>query len=129
IASRVDHGALCASVRGGQNVIVAWPKEGDPPHAFELSPGKRYRFSFRASTTGPLAVRLVAKVGHQDAPFTAAVQAPIPVEAAPHVFALDFEPDHADAKAGVAFILSAPRGDAQSDVCIDDVSVVGGGAG
>jgi D-alanyl-D-alanine carboxypeptidase len=128
VPSRVEDGALCASVKGGQNVILSWPTASDPRKAIELSQGKRYRFSFRASTTGPLAVRVVAKVGHQEEPYTPAVQAPIPVEAAPHVFALDFEPDHADAQAGIAFILSAPRGDAENDICIDDVSVVGGGA-
>jgi hypothetical protein len=30
-----------------------------------------------------------------------------------------------DAKAGIAFILSAPRGEAQNEVCIDDVARVG----
>jgi hypothetical protein len=48
------------------------------------------------------------------------------VRAEPSVFALDFEPEQPDAKAGVAFILSAPRGDGQNDVCVDDVALVGG---
>jgi CubicO group peptidase (beta-lactamase class C family) len=125
IASRVERGALCAALEGGQNVILSWPGASAPPRPIELSPSMTYRLSFRASATGPLAVRMVTKVGHQDAPYTAAVQAPVAVESAPHVFAVDFEPEQADAKAGVAFILSAPRGDARSEVCIDDVSLVG----
>jgi CubicO group peptidase (beta-lactamase class C family) len=125
IASRIDHGALCGIVKGGQNLLMTWPAPSTPPKAIELGIDKRYRFSFRASMTGPLAVRVVAKVGRQDEPYTPDVQAPIPVEAAPHVFALDFQPSHADTKAGLAFVLSAPRGDGQSEVCIDDVSVVG----
>ena len=124
--SRVEDGALCATVKAGQNVVLGWPGEPSTPKGFELAPGKRYRFSFRARATGGSPVRVVAKVGHQEFPYTAAVQAPIPVEPEPRVFALDFEPDQADAKAGVAFILSAPRGDAQSDVCFDDISVTGG---
>jgi hypothetical protein len=125
--SRVEHGALCASVKGGQNVIMSWPTASDPPQPINLSPSTTYRLSFRAFMTGPLAVRIVAKVGHRDAPYTPVVQAPVAAEAAPHLFAVDFEPHHADPEAGVAFVLSAPRGDAQNEVCIDDVSVAGGG--
>jgi len=125
IPARVENGALCASVKGGQNTIVSWEALPEAARAIELHEGQPYRLSLRAWTTGPLAVRVVAKVGHQDPPFRPAVQAPIPVEAAPHVFAIDFEPDHADAKAGIAFILSAPRGEAQNEVCIDDVALVG----
>jgi hypothetical protein len=73
-----------------------------------------------------LKLLVVAKVGHQEEPYTSAVQAPIPVDAKAQIFALDFEPDHADSKAGVAFVLSAPRGDAQNDVCFDDISLTGG---
>lgn len=124
IPSRIAHGELCANVKGGQNLILSWPAPSSPPKAIELSTDKRYRFSFRASRTGPLAVRVVAKVGRQDEPYTPDVQAPIPVETAPHVFALDFEPSQADPKAGIAFVLSAPRSNAESEVCIDDVSVV-----
>lgn len=125
IPSRVENGALCASVKGDQSTIVSWQALPDATKAIELREGQPYRLSLRASTTGPLAVRVVAKVGHQEPPFRPAVQAPIPVEAAAHVFAIDFEPDHADAKAGIAFILSAPRGEAQNEVCIDDVELVG----
>lgn len=125
IASRVEAGALCASVRGGENVILGWPGDPKTPKGFELAPGKRYRFSFRATSSGPLAVRVVAKVGHQEFPYTATVQAPIPVGAVPEVFALDFEPEQADAKAGVAFILSAPRGETANEVCFDDVALRG----
>jgi CubicO group peptidase (beta-lactamase class C family) len=125
IPSRVENGALCASIKGGQSTILSWQALPGATKAIELREGQPYRLSLRASMTGPLAVRLVAKVGHQELPFTPAVQAPIPVEGAPHVFAIDFEPDHADAKAGIAFILSAPSGEAQNEVCIDDVALVG----
>jgi hypothetical protein len=123
---RVDAGELCVAVKAGQNVIVGWPGGANTPHGFELVAGQRYRLSFRARTTGSLPLRVVAKVGHQEMPFTPAVQAPIPLDSQPHVFAVDFEPEQADAKAGVAFVLSAPRGDAQNDVCLGDVSVTGG---
>ncbi len=126
VPSRVEAGALCASVRGGENVILGWPGDPATPKGFELTPGKRYRFSFRAWSSGPLPVRVVAKAGHQEFPYTAAVQAPVAVSPEQQVFALDFEPEQADAKAGVAFILSAPRGDGKNDVCVDDVALVGG---
>jgi CubicO group peptidase (beta-lactamase class C family) len=124
IPSRVENGALCASVKGGQSTILSWQAPPDATKTIELREGQPYRLSLRASTTGPLAVRVVAKVGHREPPFKPAVQAPIPVEAAPHLFAIDFEPDHADTKAGIAFIVSAPRGEAQNEVCIDDVALV-----
>jgi D-alanyl-D-alanine carboxypeptidase len=125
LPSRVENGALCATVQAGQSTVVSWQALPGASKAIELREGQPYRLSLRASTTGPLSVRLVAKVGHQDPPFRPAVQAPIPVEAAPHVFAIDFVPDHADSKTGVAFVVSAPRGEAQNDVCIDDVTLVG----
>lgn len=126
LASRVENGALCATVRGGQNLIIGWPGDPSTPKGFALVEGKRYRFSFRASASGPLKLHVVAKVGHQEMPYTSAVQAPIPVEEKPQVFALDFEPALPDSKAGVAFVVSAPRGEAQNDICFDDVSVTGG---
>ncbi|HTV21055.1 MAG TPA: hypothetical protein VMG12_20360, partial [Polyangiaceae bacterium] len=84
-----------------------------------------YRFSFRASSAGPLSPRVVAKVGQQDFPYASAVQAPIPLQAQPQTFALDFEPSRADAKSGVAFVVSAPRGDGQNEVCFDDIALNG----
>jgi hypothetical protein len=127
IDSRVEAGALCASVAGGQNVLLSWTPDG--AKALELRQGQPYRLAFRATMTGPLAVRAVAKVGHRGPPHTPAVQAPIPVAAEPQLFAIDFEPQQADDSANVAFVFSAPRGAAQNEVCIDDVSFVGGGPG
>lgn len=82
---------------------------------------------FAPRAPDPLALRVVAKVGQQQAPYTAAVQAPIAVRAWPQTYALDFETQRTDGKAGVAFILSAPRGDGENQACFDDVSLVGGG--
>jgi hypothetical protein len=42
---------------------------------------------------------------------------------------IDFEPQQADTSANAAFVFSAPRGAAQNEVCLDDVSLVGGGPG
>lgn len=125
IPSRVENGALCASVKGGESTMLSWQALPDATRAIELRAGQPYRLSLRASATGPLAVRLVAKVGHREPPFMPAVQAPIPVEAEPHLFAIDFQPKHAEPKAGIAFVVSAPRGEAQNEVCIDDVALVG----
>lgn len=99
------------------------------PQTFRREKGQPYRLSFRATMTGPLAVRAVAKVGHRGPPHTAAVLAPIPMAPALQRFAIDFQPEQADTSANVAFVLSAPRGAAQNEVCLDDVSLVGGGPG
>lgn len=48
------------------------------------------------------------------------------MRAQPQTYALDFDPQRTEGKAGVAFILSARRGDGENQACFDDVSLVGG---
>ena len=76
------------TVKAGQ-VVVGWPAASNTLHGFELVAGKRYRLSFRARSSGPLPLRVVAKVVHRYEPYTSAVQAPIPIGLAPRVYAVD----------------------------------------
>jgi len=120
--TRVTRGALCTTVQGGQNVALAW--EGAPDVSFE--PKKRYHLQFRMSSSGPLPVHATVKVGCREPPWTYVVRAPIPVTDRETSYAVDFLPSYAEARGGVAFVLSAPRSEQQSEVCLGDITLVGG---
>jgi len=117
---RLEDGALCTSVKGGQEIIVGWPVSGSA-ESFALVAGAKYALSLRASVSGTLPVECVIKVGHQVAPYTAAFSTELPVAAELAPFATSFTPDHDDDQAGIAVECRGKPGAEQASVCIDDV--------
>jgi hypothetical protein len=124
---RLENGALCTSVKGGQEIIVGWPVSGSAD-SFALVAGARYELSLRASVSGTLPVECVIKVGHQVAPYTAAFATSLPLRPTLERFDAAFTPDHDDDRAGLAVECRGASGSSLADVCIDDVSVMPGNA-
>jgi hypothetical protein len=121
---RLEDGALCATVKGGQEIIVGWPVSGST-ESFALVASSKYELSLRASVSGTLPVECVIKVGHQLAPYTAAFATSLPLGPALERFSTAFTPDHDDDRAGLALECRGAAGSSVADVCIDDVSVTG----
>jgi hypothetical protein len=119
---RLEDGALCTTVKGGQEIIVGWPVAGSA-ESFALISGARYELSLRASVSGAVPVECVIKVGHQVAPYTAAFTTKLPLGPALERFSTAFTPDHDDDRAGLAVECRGAPGSSVADVCIDDVSV------
>jgi hypothetical protein len=123
---RLEQGALCTPVRGGEEVIVGWPVAGSG-ESFALVAGHRYALSMRVSASGPSGasgaspMKCVIKVGHQVAPYTAAFATELPLSQSLQPFSTAFAPDHDDALAGLAVECRAEPGSPAADVCIDDV--------
>lgn len=119
---RLDNGALCTTVKGGQEIIVGWPVAGTA-ESFALVAGAKYELSLRASVSGTLPVECIMKVGHQVAPYTAAFATSLPLGPTLEPFSTAFTPDHPDDLAGLALECRGAPGPSVADVCIDDVSV------
>ena len=115
-------GALCLTIQAGESVTLGWPS--DTSRAFELSGGQSYTFSYRASSSGPLAVSATAKLGHAVAPYTAHFEQPISIGSSLEgdSQAIDVEDD--DDGAGVLFSVTGAQGEGATTVCFDDVSVL-----
>jgi endoglucanase len=120
---RLENGALCTPVKGGQEIIVGWPVSGSAD-SFALVAGAKYELSLRAAVSGTLPVECVIKVGHQVAPYTAAFATPLPLGSTLERFGTEFTPDHDDDRAGLAVECRGAPGSSMADVCIDDVSVM-----
>ena len=116
---RIESGALCTTLHGGDELIVGWPTAGRP-ELCALDAGKAYALSLRVSTGAP-GLKCVVKVGHQLAPYTGAFVAELPSSAALSPFSAPFTPAHSDDRAGIAIECRAEPGTASADVCIDDV--------
>jgi hypothetical protein len=122
---RLENGALCTPVKGGQEIIVGWPVSGSPD-SFALVAGAKYALSLSASVSGTLSVECVIKVGHQVAPYTATFATSLPLGPTLERFDTTFTPDHDDDRAGLAVECRGAPGSSVADVCIDDVSVMPG---
>ena len=115
---RIEDGALCTTVHGGQELIVGWPTAGRS-ELCALDAGKEYVLSLRVSAQP--GVKCIAKVGHQLAPYTGAFVGDLSSSAALSPFSARFTPDHSDDRAGIAIECRAEAGAAPASVCIDDV--------
>lgn len=98
---RLENGALCTTVKGGQEIIVGWPVSGSAD-SFALVAGAKYELSLRAAVSGTLPVECVIKVGHQVAPYTAAFATSLPLGPALERSDTAFTPDHDDDRAAHA---------------------------
>lgn len=119
---RLDDGALCTTVHGGQQLIVGWPAAGRPQFC-TLDAGKPYALTLLVSTAARPELKCIVKVGHQLAPYTGAFASDLPSSIALTPFSAAFTPDHADDRAGIAIECRLDPGAAPADVCIDDVQL------
>lgn len=120
---RLENGALCTTLHGGEELIIGWPTAGRPEF-FALAAGQEYELSLRASMSGALATKCIVKVGHQLAPYTGAFVADLTSSPVLTPFSARFTPDHSDDRAGIAVECRGEPGPASADVCIDDVSLL-----
>lgn len=119
---RLENGALCTTLHGGEELIIGWPT-AERPEFFALAAGEEYELSLRASVSDELATKCIVKVGHQLAPYTGAFVADLVSSPVLAPFSARFKPDHADERAGIAIECRGEPGPASADVCIDDVSL------
>lgn len=121
-AYRTTNGALCTTVTGGDWLFVGWP---DDTHedAFTIRAGASYELSFRVSASGRLPLRATVKVGHRMPPYTAAVEADVPLDVHSTPFHVTFQSSRADDRAGVGFQIRATPTPGTSEVCLDDVAL------
>lgn len=119
---RLENGALCTTLHGGEELIIGWPTAARPEF-FALAAGEEYELSLRASMSGALGTKCSVKVGHQLAPYTAAFVAELTSSPLLAPFSGRFRPDHSDERAGIAIECRGEPGAASADVCIDDVTL------
>jgi hypothetical protein len=119
-------GALCTRVRGGQHAVGGWPWDDHSlkPDHVELEAGRRYGFSVKAWVKGSLPVQLLFKLGHQSAPNQSMLGMMVPVSAAVQSYGVEFTAPRDDDRAGVAFVLSTAPGAGQTELCVDDVTLL-----
>jgi hypothetical protein len=125
-ASSITHsvvdGAECLMFSGGAaSFFLGWP---DPvANALSLKGGTTYKLTYRASSTGPLSVKVEAKVGKAVDPFTDDL--PLVTDAVGtslQTFTHTFTPTSNDTQAGVAFKVTPGSTTSQmTTVCFDDV--------
>jgi hypothetical protein len=118
----IADGALCLTIQGGESASLGWPSETS--RAFELQGGQSYTFSYRASSSGPLAVSVTAKIGHAVAPYTAHFEEPITIGNTLESDSHEIEVEDSDDGAGVLFSITGAQGKGATSVCFDDVSVL-----
>jgi hypothetical protein len=117
-------GAYCVTVPSGQVVNIGWPNPPAPP--LSLPAASRYALSYQASSSGPLAVTVSAKVGLSISPYTADFQGATNTPGASmQSYAATFSLGSADTMAGVALTVTASLASGQtSNVCFDNVSLI-----
>ena len=122
ISHSVVDGAECLKFSGGAaSFFLGWP---DPvSNALSLKGATTYKLSYRASSTGPLSVKVEAKVGKAVDPFTDDL--PLVTDAVGtslQTFTHTFTTTSNDAQAGVAFKVTPGSMTSQmTTVCFDDV--------
>jgi hypothetical protein len=121
--SRVHDGALCLKIRDSKRVvIVGWP-DAEHPAPLSIAAGAAYQLSFRASASGRLPLRASVSVGHQTPPYLSVMEADVPLDVRSLAYHVDFQSDHDDDLAGIAFRLRAAPFRGESEVCLDDVAL------
>jgi hypothetical protein len=125
ISHSIMDGAECLMFSGGAATFyLGWPAA--VANALNLRSGTTYKLSYRASSTGPLSIKVEAKVGKAVDPFTDDL--PLTTDAVGtsfQTFTHTFTPTANDTQAGVAFKVSPGATTSQmTTVCFDDVSLV-----
>jgi hypothetical protein len=118
----ISNGALCVSIGAGESVSLGWPS--NTSHAFALSAGQSYTFSYVASSSGPLGVSVTSKIGHALPPYTTHFEQGTSVSSTPQSYSHAFDVVNADAGAGLVFSMTGAEGEGTTTVCFDDVSVL-----
>jgi endoglucanase len=119
VAGAVAGGRWCLAVTGG--TVNPWDAiVGQNEVPLEL--GKDYTFSFTASAEPGVSIQTTVQQGTD--PFTAALVQRVALTSAPQTFSFDFTAAVGDPRGQVTFQLGGNA--ASGQVCLDDVSLVGG---
>jgi hypothetical protein len=105
----------------GQFPVLGWPS--DVSMAASLVGGRTYQFSYAASSSGPLGLTLIAKVGQAVQPYNTDFATPDTVGSTPQPFFHTFVAPTDDPQAGIAFEMTGV-GSGTTSVCFDDVKLV-----
>ena len=122
VAHSIVDGRECLMVSGGAvSFFLGWPAAVE--NALTLKGGTAYTLSYRASSTGPLSVKVEAKVGKAVTPFTDDLPLVTDmVGTSFQTFMHTFTPTADDTQAGVAFKVTPGTMTSQmTTVCFDDV--------
>jgi len=122
VAHSIVDGRECLMVSGGAvSFFLGWPAAVE--NALTLKGGTAYTLSYRASSTGPLSVKVESKVGKAVTPFTDDLPLVTDmVGTSLQTFMHTFTPTADDTQAGVAFKVTPGTMTSQmTTVCFDDV--------